>query len=122
MDKFVNSVLFGLIGIFVLFFAGCVAPPENICDSSASVVYVGQNISYGSYTIKLIDLTVPSGSADPQAIFEVYDANNQLINQGLISAYTTKTIQLSDGKSISITACEINPELTTSKWVKLAVH
>lgn len=89
--------------------------------SPAQIVYAGQSITAGAYTVKLADLTIPYGSTDSQAIVQVYDSNNQLVKEDTAPAGQTKDITLPNGDKISLHVYKTAPGLTTAKWAEMAV-
>jgi hypothetical protein len=91
------------------------------CDSSAVVVYTGENVTAGAYAIKLVDLTVPYGLIGSQAIIQVYDSDGFLVKEDTVSAYASKQITLPNADSVTVHVCSTNFAISRPGWVKMSV-
>ena len=90
-------------------------------STPASIVYAGQNVSAGVYTVKLADLTIPYGLVDSQAVLQIFDANKQLVKEDTVTTATSKEITLPNGDKITIRVFKTAPGLTTAKWAEMSV-
>ena len=89
--------------------------------SPAQIVYAGQSLTAGAYTVKLADLTIPYGSTAASAVIQIYDANEQLVKEDTAASGATKEVTLPNGDKISLHIYKVAPGLTTSKWAEMAV-
>ncbi|VVB74106.1 Uncharacterised protein [uncultured archaeon] len=90
-------------------------------STPASIVYAGQNVSAGAYTVKLADLTIPYGAVDSQAVLQIFDANKQLVKEDTVTTSASKEITLPNGDKITIRVFKTAPGLTTAKWAEMSV-
>jgi len=90
-------------------------------STPASIVYAGQNVSAGAYTVKLADLTIPYGETDSQAVLQIFDANKQLVKEDTVTTAASKEITLPNGDKITIRVFKTAPGLTTAKWAEMSV-
>jgi len=90
-------------------------------STPAQIVYVGQNLSAGVYTLRLSDITIPFGTTDSQAVVQIYDANNNLVKDDTITQSTSKALTLPNGDKITIRVFKIAAGLTLTKWAEMSV-
>lgn len=88
----------------------------------AQIVYVGQNISAGAYTVQLAGVLSPQQGNG--SILKVYDANGQMVKQDIATADETKEITLPNGDKISIHVYKLAADYSApyNSWVEMAVY
>jgi len=94
---------------------------QSMATVPLGVLYAGQSVSAGTYTVKLADLTIPYGSTSSQAILQIYDSNNKLVSENAIEARTSKEIILSNGDKFTAVVGATAPGLTTAKWAEIGI-
>jgi hypothetical protein len=113
------------IGLFVLVtlaivLLGCVAPPPSTgpsCLGNTTIVRVGGNITKGEYTVKLVNIVIPTPtSPSGEAVLEIYEGKLKKADATIAEGetYTWKTLK--------VKACRIVPSLDpASRWAELSV-
>ena len=90
-------------------------------STPAQIIYAGQNVSAGAYTVKLADLTIPYGAVDSQAVVQIYDANGNLVKEDTVATSTSKEITLPNGDKLTLRVYKTAPGLTAAKWAEMSV-
>jgi hypothetical protein len=90
-------------------------------SAPAKILYAGQTVSAGDYTVKLADFTVPHGMWGSQAIVRIYDRRNKLVREDTVAASTSKQISLPDGDGITLRVYRLSPGLAAAKWAEMAL-
>jgi hypothetical protein len=92
----------------------------------SQIIYVGNSITAGAYTIKLAGLTAPDQGGESKAIVEIYDANNQPLVQEIVDPKSTtgREISLSNNDKITIRVYKTAPSYNqpASSWAEMAVY
>jgi hypothetical protein len=93
-------------------------------ESAYGIVHVGENLSTGSYYVKLADITTPTTSAfQTFASIQVYDLNGNLLKEDKIAEGATYTWTAPDGSKIRIRVYKNNPGYYAyAKWAEMAVY
>ncbi|MDD5317228.1 MAG: S-layer protein [Candidatus ainarchaeum sp.] len=93
-------------------------------ESAYGIVHVGENLSTGSYYVKLADITVPAGELfQTYASIQIYDMNNNLLKEDKIADGATYTWTAPDGSKIRIRVYKNNPGYYAyAKWAEMAIY
>ena len=93
-------------------------------ESAYGIVHVGENLTSGSYYVKLADITTPTTTAfQTFASIEIYDSNNNLLKEDKVLEGGTYTWTAPDGSKIRIRDYKNNPGYYAyAKWAELAIY
>lgn len=82
-------------------------------------VIKGPNLSIVSYTVKLLDVTIPVGVTPSKAIVEIYDTlSNQLVTTDEIPAGSSKNFAIPNGDTVTVMVYNTNEMLG---WANISV-
>jgi len=93
-------------------------------ESAYGIVHVGENLSTGSYYVKLADITTPTTQQFTTfASIQIYDMNNNLLKEDQIGEGATYTWTAPDGSKIRIKVYKNNPGYYAyAKWAEMAIY
>ena len=93
-------------------------------ESAYGIVHVGENLSTGSYYVKLADITTPTTTAfQTFASIQIYDLNGNLLKEDKIGEGATYTWTAPDGNKIRIRVYKNNPGYYAyAKWSEMAIY
>ncbi|MBI4399313.1 S-layer protein [Candidatus Micrarchaeota archaeon] len=92
-------------------------------ESAYGVIKVGENLSAGAYSVKLVDITLGNTAADQRASFEIYDANGVKVKEDQQAPGGTYTFNAPDGSKVRVRVYKTNPGYTlAAKWAELAIY
>ena len=94
-------------------------------ESAYGIVHVGENLSAGSYTLKLQDIEAPLGSGhDSAASIAIYDSTGTLLKEDkYYPQQSSYTWTAPDGSKVRIKVYKTNPGYYAyAKWAEMAVY
>jgi len=93
-------------------------------ESAYGIIHVGENLSTGSYYVKLADITTPAHLGFvTYASIEIYDMNNNLLKEDQIEEGQPYTWTAPDGSKIRIRNYKNNPGYYAyAKWAEMAIY
>ena len=93
-------------------------------ESAYGIVHVGENLSTGSYYVKLADITTPTTTNfETFASIQIFDTNGNLLKEDKIAEGATYTWTAPDGSKIRIRVYKNNPGYYAyAKWSEMAVY
>ncbi|NYZ76124.1 S-layer protein [Candidatus Micrarchaeota archaeon] len=105
----------------------CFGGSINLAKESAyGIVHVGENLTAGAYTLKLVDIEAPLGAgAQSEASIAIYDSTGALLKEDKIdpNAGSSYTWTAPDGSKIRIKVYKTNPGYYAyAKWAEMAVY
>ncbi|NYZ78865.1 S-layer protein [Candidatus Micrarchaeota archaeon] len=104
----------------------CYGGSINLAKESAyGIVHVGENLTAGAYTLKLVDIEAPLGGGhDSAASIAIYDSTGTLLKEDKVTPGTTSyTWTAPDGSKIRIKVYKTNPGYYAyAKWAEMAVY
>jgi len=93
-------------------------------ESAYGIVHVGENLSTGSYYVKLADITTPTTTAfQTFASIQIYDLNGNLLKEDKVPEGGTYTWTAPDSSKIRIRVYKNNPGYYAyAKWAEMAIY
>jgi len=93
-------------------------------ESAYGIIHVGENLSTGSYYVKLADITTPTTTGFiTYASIEIYDMNDNLLKEDKIQEGQSYGWTAPDGSKIRIRNYQNNPGYYAyAKWAEMAIY
>ncbi len=93
-------------------------------ESAYGHVHVGENLSAGAYTLKLVDIEAPlGGGAESAASIAIYDSTGALLQEDKVQPNEHYTWTAPDGSKVRIRVYKTNPGYYAyAKWAEMAVY